>query len=72
MVSVLVIAVLFAALYKTVPDVKLNWSDVTPGAIITSSLLAIGKQLMALYFTTTSFASTYGTTGLPLVVLLWV
>ena len=71
-VSVLVIAVLFAALYKTVPDVKLNWSDVALGAIITSSLFAIGKQLMGVYFANTSFTSTYGAAGLPLVVLLWV
>ncbi len=72
MMSVLVIAVLFAALYKTVPDVKLNWSDVALGAIITSSFFTIGKQLMGLYFANTSFASTYGAAGLPLVVLLWV
>jgi len=72
MVSVLVVAVLFAALYKTVPDVKLNWSDVALGAIITSSLFAIGKQLMGVYFANTSFTSTYGAAGLPLVVLLWV
>jgi membrane protein len=72
MMSVLVIAVLFAALYKIVPDVKLDWSDVALGAIITSSLFTIGKQLMGLYFANTSFASTYGAAGLPLVVLLWV
>ena len=70
--SVLVIAVLFAALYKTVPDVRLNWSDVALGAIITASLFTVGKQLMGLYFANTSFASTYGAAGLPLVVLLWV
>ena len=72
MLSVLVIAVLFAALYKTVPDVKLNWSDVALGAMITSLLFMIGKQLMGLYFANTSFGSTYGAAGLPLVVLLWV
>jgi membrane protein len=71
-VSVLVMAVLFAALYKTVPDVRLNWSDVAPGAIITAMLFTLGKQLMGLYFTNASFASTYGAAGLPLVVLLWV
>jgi membrane protein len=72
MLSVLVIAVLFAALYKTLPDLKVNWSDVALGAIITSLLFTIGKQLMGLYFAHTSFASTYGAAGLPLVVLLWV
>jgi membrane protein len=70
--SVLGIAVLFAALYKTVPDVKVYWSDVALGAIITSLALTIGKQLMGLYFVNARFASTYGAAGLPLVVLLWV
>jgi membrane protein len=70
--SVLVVAMLFAVLYKTVPDVRLNWGDVAFGAIITASLFTLGKQLMGLYFTHASFASTYGAAGLPLVVLLWV
>ena len=72
MASVLVVAVLFAALYKTVPDVELNWSEVALGAIITASFFMVGKQLLELYFASTSFASTYRTAGLPLVVLLWV
>ena len=67
-----VIAVLFAALYKIVPDVRLKWSDVAPGAIITSSLFVIGKQLMGLYFARTSFGSTYSAAGSPMVVLLWI
>ncbi|MEN6533863.1 MAG: YihY/virulence factor BrkB family protein, partial [Bryobacteraceae bacterium] len=72
MMSLLAIAVLFAALYKMVPDVNLNWSDVALGAIITSTLFMIGKQFMGLYFANTGYASTYGAAGLPLVVLLWV
>ena len=72
MLSVLLIAVLFAALYKTVPDVKVHWSDVALGAIITASLFTVGKQLMGLYFSNTSFTSTYRAAGLPLVLLLWV
>jgi membrane protein len=67
-----VIAVLFASLYKIVPDVKLKWSDVAPGAIITSLLFVIGKQLMGLYFARTSFRSTYSAAGSPMVVLLWI
>jgi membrane protein len=67
----LVIAMLFAALYKIVPDVKLMWSDVALGAMITSLLFMIGKQLMGLYFAHTSFGSTYSAAGSPIVVLLW-
>lgn len=71
MMSYLVIAVLFAALYKIVPDVRLKWSDVALGAMITSLLFMIGKQLMGLYFAHTSFGSTYSAAGSPIVVLLW-
>jgi membrane protein len=72
MISYLVIAVLFAALYKIVPDVTLKWSDVALGAMITSLLFTIGKQLMGLYFAHASFGSTYSAVGSPIVVLLWV
>jgi membrane protein len=72
MMSWLMMALLFAALYKIVPRATLRWSDVALGAMITSLLFTVGKQLMGLYFTHTSFASTYGAAGSPLVVLLWV
>jgi len=72
MILYLLIAVLFAALYKIVPDVRLKWSDVAAGAMITSWLFMIGKQLIGLYFANTGFVSTYGAAGSPIVVLLWV
>ena len=67
----LVVAVLFAALYKIVPDVRLKWSDVALGAMITALLFMIGKQFMALYFAHATFG-TYSAAGSPIVVLLWV
>ena len=70
--TLLVTAVLFATLYKTVPDVRLRWSDVAIGAVVTAALFTIGKQFMGLYFANTGVGSTYGAAGLPLVVLLWV
>jgi membrane protein len=72
MVSYLIIAVLFASLYRIVPDVKLKWSDVALGAMITSLLFMAGKQLMGLYFAHTRLGSTYNAAGSPIVVLLWV
>jgi membrane protein len=72
MMSYLVIAVLFAALYKIVPDVSLQWSDIALGAMITALLFMIGKQLMGLYFAHARLGSTYSAAGSPLVVLLWV
>jgi membrane protein len=67
----LVIALLFAALYKILPDVKLKWSDVALGAMIAALLFVIGKQSMALYFAHATFG-TYSVAGSPIVVLLWV
>jgi membrane protein len=57
-ISYLLVAALFAALYKIVPDVRLKWSDVTLGAMIASLPFMIGKQCMGLYFAHTSFGST--------------
>jgi membrane protein len=68
----LVVAAVFAALYRIVPDVRLTWADVVPGSILTSLMFMIGKQLLGLYFAHTSFGSTYGAAGSPIVVLLWV
>ena len=67
----LVIAALFAALYKIVPDVTLKWSDVALGAMITSLVFMIGKQSMAWYFAHATFGA-YSAAGSPIVVLLWV
>ncbi len=72
LVSYLITAMLFAALYKIVPDIQLKWSDVALGAIVTSLLFMLGKQLMGLYFAHASFGSTYRAAGSPIVVLLWV
>jgi len=68
----LLIAALFAALYRIVPDVELQWNDVALGAAITSLLFMIGKDLMGLYFAHASFGATYSAAGSPIVALLWV
>jgi membrane protein len=67
----LLVAVLFAALYKIVPDIRLKWSDVALGAAITSLLFMVGKQLMTLYFAHATLGSTYSAAGSPIIVLLW-
>ena len=71
LMSYLFMAALFAALYKNVPDVPLEWSDVALGAMITAFLFTIGKHVMELYFAHTSFGSTFNAAGSPMVVLLW-
>jgi membrane protein len=70
--SFIVIALLFAAVYKIVPDVKLTWRDVAVGACFTSFLFSIGKQLIGIYLGSVNYASTYGAAGSVLIVLVWV
>ena len=65
-------AVLFATLYKILPDVTLKWRDVALPAIVTALLFMIGKQIMGLYFAHASLGSAYSAAGSPVVVLLWV
>lgn len=70
--SFAVIAVLFAILYKVLPDVRLQWKDLWVGAGVTSFLFSIGKLLIGLYLGKTSVANTYGAAGSLVIVLVWV
>jgi membrane protein len=71
-VSLGVITLLFALIYKVLPDVKLGWREVWVGALVTAGLFTIGKLIIGLYLGTTSIASTYGAAGSVVVVLVWV
>ncbi|HEX6433532.1 MAG TPA: YihY/virulence factor BrkB family protein [Gemmatimonadales bacterium] len=71
-VSLAVITVLFAMVYKVLPDVKLGWTDVWIGALVTAGLFTIGKLLIGMYLGTTGVASTYGAAGSVIVILVWV
>lgn len=71
-ISFIVIAFLFAVIYKVLPDVRLKWSDVAVGAAITSLLFTLGKFLLALYLGKSTMASTYGAAGSFIIVLVWV
>jgi membrane protein len=71
-VSLAVIAALFAMIYKVLPDVRLSWSDVIVGALVTAGLFTLGKFLIGLYIGTSAFASTYGAAGSVIVILVWV
>jgi membrane protein len=63
---------LFAAIYKTLPDRDLEWHDVLVGAIATAFLFGIGKFLIGLYLRSSAIASTYGAAGGLIVLLLWI
>jgi membrane protein len=71
-VSLGVLTLLFALVYKVLPDVKLAWRDVWLGALVTAGLFTVGKLVIGLYLGSTSLASTYGAAGSVIVVLVWV
>jgi membrane protein len=66
------ITVLFALLYKVVPDVRIEWEDVWIGAAVTSLLFSFGKYLIGLYLGQASVGSAYGAAGSLVVFLVWV
>ena len=71
-VSFALITVLFAAIYKILPDTRLQWRDVGIGAVVTALLFDIGKTLIGLYIGSTAVANSFGAAGALAVVLLWV
>jgi membrane protein len=64
--------ILFALIFKYLPDVHIGWRSVWVGALITSFLFAIGKEILAYYFGQASPGSTYGAAGSIIIILLWV
>jgi membrane protein len=72
LVSSIAITLVFAAIYKLVPDVSLTWGDVMVGACFSALVFTIGKQLLALYLGKVGLASAYGAAGSLVTVLVWV
>ena len=72
MVSLALLAVLFAAIYKVLPDRAIAWRDVIVGALITALLFTIGKSLIGWYLGSSAVASSYGAAGGLIVLFFWV
>ncbi|MFY0990338.1 YihY/virulence factor BrkB family protein [Halomonas sp. C05BenzN] len=72
LVSLAVIATLFATIFKVLPDVVLRWQEVLVGAVVTALLFAVGRSAIAIYLAHTATASTYGAAGSVVMILLWV
>jgi membrane protein len=71
-VSLGVITLLFALIFKVVPDVEIKWSDVWIGALVTALLFTVGKWGLGLYLGRASVASPYGAAGSLIVLVVWV
>lgn len=70
--SLAVISILFALMFKILPDAKIKWKHVWLGSIVTGILFTIGKTILAYYFSTAEPASVYGVAGSIILILLWV
>jgi membrane protein len=71
-ISFLVTTMLFAMIYKILPNVKIAWSDVWIGAAVTSLLFSIGKFLIGLYIGKSGISSSFGAAGTFVVLMVWV
>jgi membrane protein len=72
LLSIGVITLLFAAIFKFLPDVKVTWRDVWPGALLTSVLFSVAKFALGLYFGKSDPSSAYGAAGTIILIMLWV
>ena len=68
----IVISVLFAIIFKFLPDVKIKWKEVRSGAFFTAVLFMIGQYLINQYIQYTAKSSIYGAAGSVLVILVWI
>jgi membrane protein len=69
--SVGLITLLFAMMFKILPDAKIKWHSVWIGAFVTALLFVIGKTALGLYFGKANPGSAYGAAGSIILVLLW-
>ncbi len=71
-VSLLIMTLLFGLIFRVLPDVRLSWSDVARGSLLTGVLFIVGQWLISMYLTRASPASAYGAAGSLVIVLMWV
>jgi membrane protein len=71
-IGLAVVTALFALIFKVVPDVKIAFSDVLVGAVVTALLFTVGKVLIGLYLGKASVGSAFGAAGSLVVIVVWV
>lgn len=72
LISLAITTLLFAMIYKILPDVRIAWSDVWIGALVTAVLFSIGRYLISIYIGNSDFSQTYGASAAVIVIILWV
>jgi membrane protein len=71
-VSFAVISLLFAAMFKVLPDAKVAWRSALIGGLVTGLLFVLGKYLIGLYIGNSNPGEAYGAAGSLIVMLLWI
>jgi membrane protein len=69
--SFAVVTLLFAMMFKILPDVKIAWNDVWLGATVTAALFTIGKFLIGMYLAKGGIGTSYGAAGSVIIVIVW-
>ncbi len=64
-------AIVFAVIFKVLPDAKIKWKDVSIGAFITAILFTLGKIVIGLYLSRSDMATIYGAAGSVIVIMIW-
>ena len=72
LISLVLIALLFALMFKYLPDTAITWRDVWTGALVTAAAFVIGQTIIGFYLGRAGVASAYGAAGSLLVLLLWI
>lgn len=71
-ISFLMVTVLFALMFKILPDAKIRWKNIWIGSMVTALLFIIGKFALGIYFGKADPGSTYGAAGSVILLMLWV
>ena len=71
-VSIGISGLIFAVIFKVLPDAKIKWKDVIVGALVTTLLFLLGKFAISFYISKSNVGTTYGTAGSLVVLLLWI
>lgn len=71
-IGFMLVILVFAFMFKVLPDAEISWKGVWPGAILTATLFTVGKFLLSLYFAELKPTSVFGTAGTIVLIMLWI
>jgi membrane protein len=72
LISLGIITLLFALIFKFIPDAKISWRHVWPGALVTAVFFTLGKYLIGLYLGKSNVGSTFGAAGSLALIMVWI